>query len=116
MPYRQDHGRTGEASLRTEQAIDELICDRIEQAYAFALAHRSNDDDAMFMLYAMHAAIRTRDAIANAIDIDQSTGGGHQLDGPNCYNRHVPNSRFFYFPSKALEPHIGPSCHNPRSK
>ena len=75
MPYRQDHGRTGEASLRTEQAIDELICDRIEQAYRFALAHRSNDDDAMFMLYAMHAAMRTRDAIRNTIDINQMRRG-----------------------------------------
>jgi hypothetical protein len=39
------------------------------------LAHRSNDDDAMFMLYAMHAAMRTRDAIRNTIDINQMRRG-----------------------------------------
>jgi hypothetical protein len=75
MPYRQDHGRTGEASLRTEQAIDDLLCERIEQAYRFALSHRSSDDDAMFMLYAMHAALMTRDAMRNTIDLNQMRRG-----------------------------------------
>jgi hypothetical protein len=74
LPYRKDHGSKGEASLRTEH-IDDLLCDRIEQAYAFALTHRSNDDDAMFMLYAMHAAMRTRDAIRNTIDLNQMRRG-----------------------------------------
>jgi formaldehyde-activating enzyme involved in methanogenesis len=77
MSHKQDHGRTGQASVQrtTEQAIDDLICDRIEQAYAFALTHRSNDDDPMFMLYAMHAAMRTRYSITNTIDINQMRRG-----------------------------------------
>jgi hypothetical protein len=75
MPYREDHGSKSEASVRTEQAIDELICERIEQAYRFALAHRSNDDDPMFMLYAMHAAMRIRNAIRNTIDLNQMRRG-----------------------------------------
>jgi hypothetical protein len=75
LPHRKDHGSKGEASLRTEQAIDDLLCDRIEQAYAFAIAHRSNDDDAMFMLYAMHAALMTRDAMRNTIDLNQMRRG-----------------------------------------
>jgi hypothetical protein len=63
LSYREDHGGTGQASARTEQAIDELICERIEQAYRFALSHRSSDDDPVYMLYAMHAARMTRQAI-----------------------------------------------------
>jgi hypothetical protein len=75
MSYRKDHGSKGEASLRTEQAIDDLLCERIEQAYRFALSHRSSDDDAMFMLYAMHAALMTRDAMRNTIDLNQMRRG-----------------------------------------
>jgi hypothetical protein len=75
LPYGKDHGSKGQESLRTEQAIDDLLCERIEQAYAFALAHRSNDDDAMYMLYAMHAAMRIRNAIRNTIDINQMRRG-----------------------------------------
>jgi hypothetical protein len=75
LSYLKDHGRTSQASLRSEHAIDDLLCDRIEQAYAFAIAHRSNDDDAMFMLYAMHAALMTRDAMRNTIDLNQMRRG-----------------------------------------
>jgi hypothetical protein len=74
LSHGEDHGSKGKASLRTEH-IDELICERIEQAYRFALTHRSSDDDAMFMLYAMHAALMTRIAIQNTIDINQMRRG-----------------------------------------
>jgi hypothetical protein len=74
MSYREDHGSKGEASVRTEH-IDDLLCERIEQAYRFALSHRSSDDDAMFMLYAMHAALMTRDAMRNTIDLNQMRRG-----------------------------------------
>jgi hypothetical protein len=75
LPHRQDHGSKGEASLRTKQAIDDLLCERIEQAYRFALSHRSNEDDAMYMLYAMHAAMMSRYATRSVIDSDQMRRG-----------------------------------------
>jgi hypothetical protein len=75
LSYLKDHGGTGQASVRTKQAIDDLLCERIEQAYRFALSHRSSDDDAMFMLYAMHAALMTRNAMRNTIDLNQMRRG-----------------------------------------